>query len=698
MDKAPHEHSIKDIKGIGPQRAKLFSRLGILTIQDALYYLPSRYEDRRALKKIAELAPGSAWTVQGKIVYSNSIRTLRRKFQIFEIAVNDGTGFIKAKWFNQPYLQKDLSMGREVVLSGLVKNTGQAAFEMDSPEYEPVTDDTDSFVHTKRIVPVYSLTAGISQKQFRKTMFLIVSEHAAKLSDPLPSQVMARNNLPALAGSIKQLHFPEGDLVPGTDLASLNNGTSIYHRRLVFDELFLLELGMAVLRKRTRLNKGISFTPKGALGKALLKALPFKLTDAQKRALADIRKDMRSPWPMNRLVQGDVGCGKTIVALLAMLDAVEAGYQASLMAPTEILAGQHYINMHGLLKGLGLKTELLTGGPGARQLEGIASGETNIVIGTHALIQEGVKFKRLGLAVIDEQHKFGVRQRVLFRKKGTSPALLVMTATPIPRSLALTLYGDLDCSIIDELPPGRSPVITRLFEAGRKKEIYGLLREEIEKGRQAYVVYPAIEESEKTDLRNAVQGKEGFERIFPEFRIGLLHGRMGTEERENIMRSFKQGEIDILVSTTVIEVGVDVPSATLMLVVHAERFGLSQLHQLRGRVGRGGHRSLCALVAYSPYGEEADRRLAIMLRSNDGFRIAEEDLAIRGPGEFLGTKQAGMPDLKVANIVRDMKVLETAKTEAFDLIETGPELEKFPSLKKGVEVFWKGKKDLFRTG
>lgn len=694
MDKAPHEHSIKDIKGIGPQRAKLFSRLGILTIRDALYYLPCKYEDRRALKKIAELSPGGIETVQGKIVFSNSIRTRMRKFQIFEIVINDGTGFIKAKWFNQPFLQKVLPAGPEVVLSGLVKNTGQASFEMESPEYELISEDTDSLIHTKRLVPVYSLTSGLGQKQFRKTMFLIVNEHAMKLLDPLPPPIIARNNLPALAESVLQLHFPEGDLA----LDSLNSGTSIYHRRLVFDELFLFELGLAALKKRTRLNKGISFSPKGDLRKLLLKGLPFALTGAQKKTLADIRKDMRSPWPMNRLVQGDVGCGKTIIALLAMLDAVEAGYQAALMAPTEILAGQHYINMHGLLEELRLKTELLTGGPKAGQLEGIASGEIGIVIGTHALIQEGVKFKKLGLAVIDEQHKFGVMQRALLRKKGASPDLLVMTATPIPRSLALTLYGDLDCSVIDELPPDRRPAITKLFEANRKKEIYGLLREEIEKGRQAYVVYPAIDESEKTDLKNAVQGKEGFERIFPEYRIGLLHGRMAAEEREMVMLSFKQGEIDILVSTTVIEVGVDVPSATLMLVVHAERFGLSQLHQLRGRVGRGGHRSLCILVAYGPYGEEAGRRLDIMLRSNDGFRIAEEDLAIRGPGEFLGTKQAGLPDLKVANIVRDMKILETAKTEAFGLMETGTELREFPSLKKAIEVFWKGKKDLFRTG
>ena len=706
MDKGLHDHSIKDIKGIGPQRAKLFSRLGIQTIQDALYYLPCRYEDRRSLKKIAELIPGCIGTVQGKIVFSNSIRTRMRKFQIFEIAVNDGTGFIKAKWFNQPYLQEGLPSGREVVLSGLVKNTGQAAFEMESPEYELVSGDTDSFIHTKRMVPVYNLTAGISQKQFRKTMFLIVNEHAMDLHDPVPPFIISRNNLPGLTESILQLHFPEGapaldpDINPALNMHidSLNSGTSIYHRRLVFDELFLMELGLASLKKRTRLNNGIAFSSKGDLRKALLKIMPFSLTDAQKRALADIRKDMQSPWPMNRLLQGDVGCGKTIVALLAMMDAVEAGYQAALMAPTELLAGQHYINIHGLLMGLGLKTELLTGGPKARQLEGIASGETRIIIGTHTLIQEGVKFKKLGLAVIDEQHKFGVMQRSLLRKKGVGPDLLVMTATPIPRSLALTLYGDLDCSVINELPPDRRPVMTKLFEADRKKEIYGLLREEIKKGRQAYVVYPAIEESEKTDLKNAVQGKEGFERIFPEYRIGLLHGRMATEERENVMRSFKQGEIDILVSTTVIEVGVDVSSATLMLIVHAERFGLSQLHQLRGRVGRGAHRSLCVLVAYRPYGEEAARRLDIMLRSNDGFRIAEEDLAIRGPGEFLGTRQAGMPDLKVANIVRDMKILEKAKAEAFGLMEKGPGLREFPSLKKAVEVFWKGKKDPFRTG
>ena len=694
MDSYIQNHSIEGIKGIGPQRAKLFSRIGIQSIHDALYYLPRRYEDRAELKKVSEIRPGLGETVQGKIVFANIIRTRMRKFRIFEIAITDGTGLLKAKWFNQPYMQKNLPLGQDVVLSGTVKSTGQAALEMDSPEYELVSDDNDSFIHTKRIVPVYSITEGISQKQFRKIMFGIVTEHASGLIDFLPPSIIQKNNLPPLTWSIQQLHFPEGV----SDLYAFNSWTSRYHQRLSFDELFLFELGLAALKRKTRRNKGIAFKPAGNLRKALLKVLPFALTDAQNRTLADIRKDMRSPYPMNRLVQGDVGCGKTIVALLAMLDAVESGYQAVLMAPTEILAGQHYINIYGLVKALGLKAELRTGGPRGAQTEGTASGETDIVIGTHALIQEGVKFKKLGLAVIDEQHKFGVMQRSLLRKKGTTPDVLVMTATPIPRSLALTLYGDLDCSIIDELPPDRKPVVTKLLEADKKKDIYALLREEMEKGRQAYVVYPAIEESEKTDLKTAVQGKEGFERMFPEYRTGLLHGRMSAGEREKVMLSFRQGEIDILVSTTVIEVGVDVPGASLMLVVHAERFGLAQLHQLRGRVGRGQHRSLCILVAYKPYGEDARRRLAVMLRSNDGFRIAEEDLDIRGPGEFFGIRQTGLPDLKVANIVRDMKILEKAKAEAFSLMEASPGLREFPSLKETVDVFWKGKADLFKTG
>jgi ATP-dependent DNA helicase RecG len=407
---------------------------------------------------------------------------------------------------------------------------------------------------------------------------------------------------------------------------------------------------------------------------------------------------MRSPHPMNRLIQGDVGCGKTIVALMAMTVAAECGYQSALMVPTEILAEQHFINIHTLIEALGLTVCLLTGSKRERPLDEIASGEIDIVVGTHALIQEGVSFKNLGLVIIDEQHRFGVMQRALLRRKAMNPDVLVMTATPIPRTLALTLYGDLDYSVIDELPPQRRPVTTLLFSPKQKDYIYTFIREEVKKGRQVYVVYPVIEESEKTDLRSAIRGKNAFEKDFPEFTIRLLHGRMKAQEREEIMASFKQGEIDILVSTTVIEVGIDVPNTTLMLIIHAERFGLAQLHQLRGRVGRSPQQSFCMMVAYEPSGEEAKKRLDVMAKSNDGFMIAEEDLNIRGPGEFFGTRQSGLPDLRIAHIVRDAWLLNGARKEAFNLIERYPDLKGFPLLRKSLEGFWKGKIELFKTG
>ena len=406
---------------------------------------------------------------------------------------------------------------------------------------------------------------------------------------------------------------------------------------------------------------------------------------------------------MNRLLQGDVGCGKTVIAVMAMLTAAECGYQSALMAPTEILAGQHYINIHKMIEDMGLKVCLMTGSKNTLRGErealrcDIASGKINIIIGTHALIQEGVEFKNLGLAIIDEQHRFGVMQRQLLRKKALNPDILVMTATPIPRTLSMTLYGDLDYSVIDELPPGRRPVITRLFNAGQKEYIYRAIAEETKKGRQVYVVYPVIDETEKTNLKSAIIGKEALEKIFPKLKVELIHGRLKPQERENVMASFKKGEIDILVSTTVIEVGVDVPNAAMMLIVHAERFGLSQLHQLRGRVGRGGSQSYCFLLMYEPVSEDARRRLDIMVKSSDGFKIAEEDLSIRGPGEFFGTRQAGMPDLKLANIIRDARLLDTARKEAFALIDKDAELNTFPELKKGLERFWKGKIELFKT-
>jgi len=446
------------------------------------------------------------------------------------------------------------------------------------------------------------------------------------------------------------------------------------------------------------MERGFVLNPEGTLLKKLFGFLHFRLTKAQERVFDEIRSDMKRPSPMNRLIQGDVGCGKTIVALMAILIASECGYQSALMAPTEILAEQHYLTLYKILKDLGLKTCLLTGSSKNRPLSQIASGEIAIVIGTHALIQEGVKFKNLGLVVIDEQHRFGVMQRALLRKKADNPDVLVMTATPIPRTLALTLYGDLDYAVIDELPPNRRPVKTLLFHSKQKEHIYRMIRNEVTKGRQVYVVYPIIDESEKTDLRSAILGKNAFEKSFPEFTVMLLHGRMKPSEREKIMSLFKNGEMDILVSTTVIEVGVDVPNATLMLIIHAERFGLSQLHQLRGRIGRGPHQSYCVLVAYEPYGEEAKRRLRAMVETHDGFRIAEEDLNIRGPGEFFGTRQSGIPDLKIANIVRDARLLYEARKEAFNIIEKDQELKGCPRLKKYLESFWEGKIELFKTG
>lgn len=687
--------SVQYVKGIGPQRAKLLDRLNIKTARDALYYLPYRYEDRRNIKKIHGLSYGLTETAVGKILVMDVIKLPRTNFKIFELVISDGTGLLKGKWFNQPFMKRYFKVGQEVILSGLVKQDPywRAGLVIENPEYEFVAEDADNLIHTSRIVPVYNTTAGMSVRVLRNTIFNILNASMYLVKDPVPEEILTKYKFKELKECIRNCHFPEAD----ADMDALNNGRNPCRQRLSFDELFNLELGIAIMKKNETRAPGISFNPKGSLTVGLLTTLPFGLTAAQQRVFNEILHDMQQPYAMNRLVQGDVGCGKTIIALMAMLTAVECGYQAALMAPTELLAGQHYINIHKLAEGLGLSICLLTGSSKERPMDEIASGKMNIVVGTHALIQEGVSFGRLGLAVIDEQHRFGVMQRAILRKKSKNPDVLVMTATPIPRTLALTLYGDLDHSVIDELPPNRSPVITRLFREGQKQRIYRLLSEEIKKGRQVYVVYPVIEESEKTDLKSAINGKLAFERMFPDFRIGLVHGKMNTALREAVMTSFKNREIDLLVSTTVIEVGVDVPNATMMLIVHAERFGLSQLHQLRGRVGRGGEQSYCLLLVYEPCSEEAGKRLDIMVKSSDGFRIAEEDLIIRGPGEFLGTKQSGIPDLRIADIVRDSGLLDIARNEAFRIISEDPGLEKMPELKRSVEALWEGKMEIFKT-
>ncbi|OIO27453.1 MAG: ATP-dependent DNA helicase RecG [Nitrospirae bacterium CG1_02_44_142] len=702
MGKNLSEFPVQYIKGVGPGRAKLLNTLGIKTAEDALYYLPYRYEDRKNIKKISALEYGRLETVIGKVIAAEVIKLPRRNIKLFELTVSDGSGIVKGKWFNQPFLKKNFKPGQEVILSGVVKRNPYQGigFEFDNPEYEFVTEDGDAFIHTARIVPIYRTTSGLSVRQLRTIMFNLINTCIKDVPDHIPEEILRRNNFHGLAESIFNSHFPES----GIDIDSLNSCSSIYQKRLYFEELFKFELGLSIIKKGKEVERGIAFDCNGVLVRKFIDALKFKLTSAQQRVFEEILHDMRSQHPMNRLLQGDVGCGKTVIAVMAMLTAAECGYQSALMAPTEILAGQHYINIHKMIEDMGLKVCLMTGSK-KKEREAlrcdIASGEIKIIIGTHALIQEGVEFKNLGIAIIDEQHRFGVMQRQLLRKKAVNPDVLVMTATPIPRTLSMTLYGDLNYSVIDELPPGRSPVVTRLFNAGQKEYIYRAIAEETKKGRQVYVVYPVIDETEKTSasggLKSAIIGREALEKIFPNLKVELIHGRLKPQERENVMASFKAGAINVLVSTTVIEVGVDVPNAAMMLIVHAERFGLSQLHQLRGRVGRGGSQSYCFLLMYEPVSEDARRRLDIMIKTNDGFKIAEEDLDIRGPGEFFGTRQAGMPDLKLANIVRDARLLDTARKEAFALIDKDSELNSFPELKKGLEMFWRGKIELFKT-
>jgi ATP-dependent DNA helicase RecG len=524
-------------------------------------------------------------------------------------------------------------------------------------------------------------------------MHSIVSFSTPSIAEFMPKHFLQKNELPLLKETLINIHFPNDSI----DMKSFNLKVSPYHRRLAFDEFFFLQTGLALLKKGRGTQRGISFQSEGKLVKSLLKQLPFKLTSAQERVYHEIMYDMKKPHPMNRLMQGDVGSGKTIVSLMAVLHAVESGYQSAMMAPTELLAEQHYINVHPLVEKLGLRCELLTGSQREKPINDIESGNVDIVIGTHALIQEHVKFRKLGLIVIDEQHRFGVMQRALLRKKGANPDVLVMTATPIPRTLSLTLYGDVDYSVIDELPPNRKSVITKLFYDSQKNILYNLINAEVKKDRQAYIVYPVIEESDKSNLKSAIAGRGAFERIFPDLKVGLLHGRMNAAEREKLMQAFKNHEIDILVSTTVIEVGVDVPNASLMLIVHAERFGLAQLHQLRGRVGRGQYQSYCFLLAYGRPSDEALRRMEVMVEGSDGFKIAEEDLLIRGPGEFFGTRQSGIPDLRVANLIRDAKILNSARRDSFQLIQNDPDLTEYPLLRNVVEKFWHGKIDIFRT-
>ena len=689
---------IRFARGVGPKRTDVLQRLGIETVEDALWTIPWRYEDRSVMTPIGKLVPGMIASVCGRVGKCDTKRTRNRRLSLVEVGVEDQTGRMQVVFFNQPYITDLLPVGTQVMMSGRVLVGRQGAQggmipRMDVAQYEIVDQDGELGLHVGRIVSIYHETKGWTARQMRVLQRSLLEEYAAMVPEHLSVPLRARQRLIPIHEAIKDIHFPKA----GSDLRSLELGRTPAHRRLAFEELFILQVALATRHRFVQEErKELRFNPRAPLLSQLSKILPFQLTEAQDRVIREIFRDMISPRPMNRLVQGDVGSGKTAVALHAMVMACGSGYQTALMAPTEILAEQHFRNLSGMLAALGLQAILMRGGEKASvkkaQLEQLASGEVQVAIGTHALIQQGVKFKNLGLAVVDEQHKFGVLQRKILIEKGYRPDILVLTATPIPRTLAMTVYGDLTVSVIDQLPPGRKPVHTFLFQEAQRRRAYQLLRDQLQNKKQAYIVYPLVEESEKTDLQAAIQGAEQLQQgELSEFRVGLLHGRMKAVEKEAVMANFKAGTIQVLVATTVIEVGVDVPNATVMMVEHAERFGLAQLHQLRGRVGRGSDQSYCLLMAAhlgrnKPSGGPrpginreaptmARERLEALVRSNDGFVIAEEDLRIRGPGEFLGLRQWGMPEFRVANLVRDVELLQEARLEAFSLVKQDPGLQ-----------------------
>jgi ATP-dependent DNA helicase RecG len=662
------DDEVRFVKGVGEAVAQVLAKLNIYTVFDLLMHLPRRYEDRTHFRTLSQVVPGEAVTVHGSIVAVDNVSP-RPKMTITKVIIDDGTGTLELVWFNQPYLKdRFLEMrGQDIVAYGVVQQAPYH-YQMQTPEWEPLTDSDPLAAH--RIVPVYPLTEGLPQSRLRRIMYNALQTYEPVLVDCLPPNLRRRLNLMPFAEAVRNAHFPES-------LEHLERA----RRRLIFEEFYLLQLHIAQRKMaETTGAPGIRFRiDKEVLWRKLHEIVPFDLTGAQRRVIEEIWSDMAREYPMNRLLQGDVGSGKTIVAAAAILACVENGYQAAVMVPTEILAEQHFIVLSRLFRKLGIIVDLAVGSltqRGKKSVrERIATGITQVAVGTHALIQEGLEFRKLGLVIIDEQHRFGVLQRAALREKGENPDVLVMTATPIPRTLTMTLYGDLDLSIIDELPPGRRPVKTHRKRAHQRAQVYEAVRQLIQQGQQAYVVCPLITESEKLQVKAAEElAKHLQEEVFPKLRVGLLHGQMKPMEKEEIMERFRAGEIDILVSTTVIEVGVDVPNASVMVIEDAERFGLAQLHQLRGRVGRGAHQSYCILISDSN-GEDANRRLDVLVRTNDGFVIAEEDLRLRGPGEIYGTRQSGVPSLRVADILRDAELLELARQEAFNTVRADPELQ-----------------------
>ena len=665
---------VERVKGVGPKLGEMLRRKGISTVEDLLYFVPARYEDISSLKRIKELVTGESASVSGEILAMGEVRYGRRK--VYEIVVGSEGQMLKLKWFHyrESYMKLRFKAGQRLIIYGTVSAYG-AQKEIIHPDIETLDDSADAAV-TEGIVPVYSQVETIHPKTMRKIMKNCVDAYAGYALGAVSESVIKSYGLMTVYSAFKEAHLPTGEGM-----------AELARKSLAFDELFILETGLAIKRQGVRKEPGIEFRPDGTLEVRLRALFPYKLTGAQERVLAEIKADMTSAHPMNRLVQGDVGSGKTIVSLIAALSAVESGYQAAIMAPTEILAEQHYLTIHSYAESLGIRASLLTASvkTAARKsaLALIKNGEVDLIVGTHALIQKDVEFKRLGLAVVDEQHRFGVVQRASLKKKGFGPApdMLIMTATPIPRTLSMTVFGDLEVSIIDELPPGRKPIYTKVIRESERQKAYEVIRKELKEGHQCYIVYPLVDESEELSLKDATTMKEHLQKdVFADSRLGLLHGRLSGPEKEQVMRDFKERRLDILVATTVLEVGVDVPNASVILIEHAERFGLAQLHQLRGRVGRGERRSICLLLAQWSNSDDTLKRLKVMEATNDGFKIAEEDLLIRGPGDFLGTRQSGLPEFRSASLLTDLSLLKNARHEAMILLAKDPGLNHDGSL------------------
>src|SRR3989440_6435544 len=696
---------VQMIKGVGPQRAELLAKRGIHTLEDLLGYLPFRYEDRIKFSQIKDVRPNAVYTLRVTVASGQAVRTMRGRDAIYHLLVQDESGSLPCKFFHGGYLEGRLKPGQQLILHGKAEVDKQrpARIEMVNPQMEVISGEGLDSTEVGRIVPIYEAIGTFGTRAIRRAIYGALQHLDPRMPDVLPAALRTKLQFPTHRDAVIQTHFPPAE----ESIDALNQFRSTAQRRLIFEELFLYQLSLALDRRATRKENAIVFRVReDNVREALKRILPFKPTAAQKRVLAEIAADLEKSTPMNRLLQGDVGSGKTIVALQASVIAIENGCQAALMAPTEILAVQHFLSARRILAKAGYRVELLISGLKASEksaaLERIRTGEAQLVIGTHALIEDNVEFARVGFVAIDEQHRCGVLQRKRLMDKaaalGHAPHVLVLTATPIPRTLSLTLYGDLDVSVLDELPPGRTPIVTRMTTQQHLPGVWEFLRREVAAGHQAYVVYPVIEES-KLELKAAMEEYERLSReVFPKLKLGLLHGRLSSDEKEEVMQRFRKNEAQILVATTVVEVGVDVPNATVMVIEHAERFGLSQLHQLRGRIGRGAQKSHCILVAPFRMSDEARARLETMVRTSNGFEIAETDLLLRGPGEFFGTRQAGNLGFHIANPLRDRELLELARREAFALAADSAQQDAMQRLLRQLPPEWQRRYHLARIG